>query len=450
MTRNLRIGYPGSAPSTATILPDVILHNDTFNQFGKTGVFAGVPQTLVEKIRTKLLSQGIKPLFEDVGLASDDKYWWTRVSFDTAEKDKEYVFIIDENENGEIEEEPWPSFPDFFAEYKSFAVANVTCSIKINNAADVAALEWQEQTGAGSGGCAYILGSEYGSAENMVKELQSTADANGENVPSSPNTQVLQIDNKPTERPKAIIRLDANAIIENTTSERLERSRKTHSICLDSHLLKTLGLDPSTLKETSNMNQIRPSEKSSERCLLPSDLPTLWKEVAQAVIQKAPVVFSTCVNAGHAFLADSAAFDAVVIDETASGTHAETLIPAIHYLGFAKSIIHAGDGMQNKAILKSRSQRYPHPIKKVKMFGLVSGETVLLYMIYQNQGRWARFYPAEVFRSHKAIMATMVRREGKHAASGRTTEGDVNKPAGEGSMDTGPEWGNAGVTTAPI
>lgn len=129
-TKNLRITYPGSSPSTTTMIPNVVIHYDTFDQFGKTGVYVGVPQTLVDAIRTKLNSIGNRPIFEDVALASDEKYWWTRSGFLPAEAGKEYIFIVDE-EDGEIVEDAYPGFPELFAQIKSSVVCNITCAVKM-------------------------------------------------------------------------------------------------------------------------------------------------------------------------------------------------------------------------------------------------------------------------------------------------------------------------------
>lgn len=126
-TKNLRITYPGASPSTSMIIPDVIIHSETFDQFGKTGVYIGIPQTWVDQIRTKLNSTGNRPVFEDVALSSDEKYWWTRGGFLPAQEGKEYICIVDDN----LEEEFYPSFPELFAELKSSIVCNATCAIKM-------------------------------------------------------------------------------------------------------------------------------------------------------------------------------------------------------------------------------------------------------------------------------------------------------------------------------
>jgi len=84
-TKNLRVTYPACSPSISMIIPNVVIHHDTFDQFGKTGVYVGVPQTFVDQIRTRLNNSGMKPVFEDVALSSDKRYWWTRCGFLPAE-----------------------------------------------------------------------------------------------------------------------------------------------------------------------------------------------------------------------------------------------------------------------------------------------------------------------------------------------------------------------------
>lgn len=129
-TKNLRITYPGSSPSTSMIIPNVVIHHDTFDQFGKTGVYVGVPQTFVDQIRIKLNSSGVKPVFEDVALASDEKYWWTRCGFLPAEEGKEYIYIVEEDEDG-LGENPYIGFPELFSELKSSVMCNITCAVKM-------------------------------------------------------------------------------------------------------------------------------------------------------------------------------------------------------------------------------------------------------------------------------------------------------------------------------
>lgn len=129
-TKNLRMTYPGCSPSTSMIIPNVVIHHDTFDQFGKTGVYVGVPQTFVDQVRTKLNSAGVKPVFEDVALSSDEKYWWTRCGFLPAEEDKEYIFIVEED-NGELVENPYADFPQLFADLKTSVLCNITCAVKM-------------------------------------------------------------------------------------------------------------------------------------------------------------------------------------------------------------------------------------------------------------------------------------------------------------------------------
>lgn len=132
-TRNLQVTYPGSGPSTSMIIPNVVLHCDTFDHFGKTGVYIGTPQRWVDFVRTKLLSQGIKPVFEDPGLTSTQDHWWTRQGFRTAEEEREYIFIVEENDDGELGEIPYISFPELFKIIGTSAIANVTCAIKMTS-----------------------------------------------------------------------------------------------------------------------------------------------------------------------------------------------------------------------------------------------------------------------------------------------------------------------------
>jgi hypothetical protein len=129
-TKNLKITYPGAGGSTTMIIPDVVLHCETFDHFGKTGVYIGIPQQWVDLIRTKLLSNKHRPVFEDTALASDEHYWWTRCGFLPTPEGDENIFVIDE-EGDELVEIGYASYPDLFNEVGSSVIANVTCAIKM-------------------------------------------------------------------------------------------------------------------------------------------------------------------------------------------------------------------------------------------------------------------------------------------------------------------------------
>lgn len=139
-SKNIRLTYPGCQPTTSTIFPDVVVHFDTFDHFGKTGVYFGIPRAIQEMIEAKLVAQDIKVSFDDPGVVSDEDRWWIRCGFKAAEEGKEYLFVVSENEStGELEEEAWPSFPEFFKQYGSSGLANVTCNIKMTTKTPVTA-----------------------------------------------------------------------------------------------------------------------------------------------------------------------------------------------------------------------------------------------------------------------------------------------------------------------
>lgn len=130
--RFLEFGYPpsagsGIAKSSSITIPNVAVHFKMDDYFGKTAVSFGVPVWLVNELQPKISAAGGTADFRDRKLASDDKYWWTRVNFSEAEEGKEYIRIVDDNGD----EEYYGSFPDFFGEYPTSILANVTCSIKM-------------------------------------------------------------------------------------------------------------------------------------------------------------------------------------------------------------------------------------------------------------------------------------------------------------------------------
>lgn len=131
--RFLEFLYPpsagsGAVKSPAVTIPNVVVYLKMDDYFGKTAVSFGVPMWVVNELKVKISAAGGSAEFRDRKLSSDDKYWWTRVNFNEAEEGKEYIRTIDDETDEEIY---YGSFPDFFAEYPTTVVANITCSIKM-------------------------------------------------------------------------------------------------------------------------------------------------------------------------------------------------------------------------------------------------------------------------------------------------------------------------------
>lgn len=124
--RFLEFTYPGSGSNRGIILPGVVVHHELGDNFNKTAVMFGIPQHLVRLLEPKISSAGGSCEFKDKRISSDEKYWWTRGYFNEAPQDKEYIRMLIGDE-----EEYFGSFPDFFAEYPTSVLANITCSIKM-------------------------------------------------------------------------------------------------------------------------------------------------------------------------------------------------------------------------------------------------------------------------------------------------------------------------------
>lgn len=124
--RSLSISYPGSGASTGIILPGVVIHYELGDYFNKTSVKFGVPMYLVRLLEPRISAAGGVCEFKDKRLISDEKYWWTQCNFNDAQPDKEYIRTTDEEGD-----QYYASFNDFFAEFRSSVIANVTCSIKM-------------------------------------------------------------------------------------------------------------------------------------------------------------------------------------------------------------------------------------------------------------------------------------------------------------------------------
>lgn len=124
--RFLEFTYPGGTKSTSIIIPNVVVHNELGDYFNKTSVMFGVPQSSVRLLEPKISSAGGTADFKDRKLMSDEKFWWTRSSFNEAAEGREYIRIMEDDD-----EIMYGSWPDFFAEYPTSVIANVTCSIKM-------------------------------------------------------------------------------------------------------------------------------------------------------------------------------------------------------------------------------------------------------------------------------------------------------------------------------
>ncbi|KAI6854230.1 hypothetical protein KC338_g8834 [Hortaea werneckii] len=124
--RFLEVQYPGGGKTTGVILPGVVFHHELGDYFEKTAVCVGVPQWIVRLLEVQISAAGGSCGFTDRRLASDEKYWWTRCTFNDAAEGKEYIRTVDEEG-----EEYFGSFHDLFSEYPTSIVANVTCSLKM-------------------------------------------------------------------------------------------------------------------------------------------------------------------------------------------------------------------------------------------------------------------------------------------------------------------------------
>ncbi|KAF4215536.1 hypothetical protein CNMCM6457_005866 [Aspergillus fumigatiaffinis] len=126
-TRNLKFHYPGSGDHNGIVIPDVAIYNETFDHFGKTGVYIGVPLWIREGLLNKLKSNGFNAVTEEVGISNDEKYWWMKKGFATADKEKEYISINDDEG-----EEYYESWVEYFKDYPTPSVANMTCTITLS------------------------------------------------------------------------------------------------------------------------------------------------------------------------------------------------------------------------------------------------------------------------------------------------------------------------------
>ncbi|KAF2862477.1 hypothetical protein K470DRAFT_262721 [Piedraia hortae CBS 480.64] len=130
-TKNVKITYPDNGSSVSMVIPGVVLHCDTFNHFGKTGAYIGIPKQLTDMLTNKFIAVRQHAVIDYPTVASDDRYWWAKQGFGAAEAEKEYVYVVDED-NGEIVEDAFPSFPELFN------TVGVTCALKMRAKLSVA------------------------------------------------------------------------------------------------------------------------------------------------------------------------------------------------------------------------------------------------------------------------------------------------------------------------
>lgn len=130
-SKQVKITYPDGTSRTTAVIPGVVFHYETFDHYGKTGVYVGIPQTFVAALNRKMAEIRTRCIFEETALASDSKWWWIHCGFSTAEADNEYIYII-EDEGGEILETPFANFSELFNYIGSSVIATVTCTIKMS------------------------------------------------------------------------------------------------------------------------------------------------------------------------------------------------------------------------------------------------------------------------------------------------------------------------------
>lgn len=120
------ITYPDGSKGNSVILPSVVIHHKMFDYYDKPSIYIGIPRWITDKLSIKFSNLKVHPVFEDKRIASDASYWWTKGSFLPAAEGEEYIRVYDDE--GEAY---FGSFAEFFEEYPTSAVANVTCSIKM-------------------------------------------------------------------------------------------------------------------------------------------------------------------------------------------------------------------------------------------------------------------------------------------------------------------------------
>ncbi len=120
------VTFPDGAKNNAVIIPNCVVHHSIKDYYNKPSVFVGIPQSFTKEYGLKLGAKGVKPVFGEKNIMSDDKYWWLRHVYSDAEKDKEYIRTLDDE--GELY---FNSFNEFFDDYPTSVLANVTCKLRI-------------------------------------------------------------------------------------------------------------------------------------------------------------------------------------------------------------------------------------------------------------------------------------------------------------------------------
>ncbi|KAG8532345.1 uncharacterized protein KY384_003986 [Bacidia gigantensis] len=121
-TRASRWSWASRANSVT--IPDVVIHHSVFEYYGKASYYVGISKAIVEAISRKLSTVGANPVFEDKRIVSDKDYWWTKTSLLPAEEDKEYIRVCEEDGD-----DYFASFQDYFNEYLTTSLANVTAAL---------------------------------------------------------------------------------------------------------------------------------------------------------------------------------------------------------------------------------------------------------------------------------------------------------------------------------
>lgn len=129
----IEVTYPDGNKSGSVTIPEVVIHHEHFVYYGKPTVYVGIPQWFVQQLELKLTGAKEHPIFQDKTITSDNKHWWTKFSFSDAAEGKEYIrTYVDENND-----DYYGNFIDFFNEYPTSVVCNVTCSVKMGTDTDL-------------------------------------------------------------------------------------------------------------------------------------------------------------------------------------------------------------------------------------------------------------------------------------------------------------------------
>lgn len=130
--RFAEVTYPNGEKSQSIILPACAMYHKVELFFKKPSIVFGVSRKVMEALESRISSGSATFVYQDNKLIPDDNYIWFRDTHETAKKDREFIRMIDGDD-----EVFYSSFEALYKEVPSSVLANITCQLKFKTSTDI-------------------------------------------------------------------------------------------------------------------------------------------------------------------------------------------------------------------------------------------------------------------------------------------------------------------------